>query len=153
MCLDICVKPLNGNINLKPHSTSPGDIDLTSINIKKNNHVIEVSNKQLTQKSKLKSYSLGGTDSTYKNKKIHVCNVCNKGFSHWYTLRDHLLVHTGEKHVCDSDVCSKEFARKSSLKEHAIIHEEVKPHVCQVCGRQFNRKRNMEKHLLRAHTK
>lgn len=75
------------------------------------------------------------------------CEICDKRFKSRKLLKDHMVVHTGERnHQCT--VCEKSFGRRSSLRIHLSIHTGEKPHVCAVCGRGF-----LQKHVLITHMK
>ncbi|CAI5724649.1 unnamed protein product [Peronospora effusa] len=54
---------------------------------------------------------------------------CDKSFADSAHLRDHTVVHTGEKKLSCS-ICQKLFARASTLQEHIRVHTGEKPYVC-----------------------
>lgn len=58
---------------------------------------------------------------------------CGKSFTDSAHLRDHTVVHTGEKKL-SCPTCHKHFARASTLQEHVRTHTGEKPYVCDVLG-------------------
>ena len=67
----------------------------------------------------------------------HRCEHCGKSFHRRPALRNHLLIHTGEKpHQCS--VCSVAFNQKGSLITHMRLHTGDKNFICDKCGRRFN---------------
>ena len=53
--------------------------------------------------------------------KIHVCDVCNKGFHSKVKLRHHKIVHTRSKEVCN--ICGAEVLK---MKQHMeLVHDQV----------------------------
>ena len=57
--------------------------------------------------------------------KSHTCDVCEKTFFNLGGLKNHKLLHTGEKnHSCA--VCGKTFAQSGNLKVHQLIHARKK---------------------------
>lgn len=63
--------------------------------------------------------SLGG-----KEKPVHRCNICNRGFLNKSNIKVHLRTHTGEKPF-RCDVCGKAFRQKAHLIKHAQIHKRI----------------------------
>eukprot|EP00092_Neocalanus_flemingeri_P096364 GFUD01122669.1.p1 GENE.GFUD01122669.1~~GFUD01122669.1.p1 ORF type:complete len:318 (-),score=67.33 GFUD01122669.1:126-1079(-) len=56
--------------------------------------------------------------------KDFTCDVCEKQYASNYSLKQHHLLHTGEKpHKCEQCVAS--FARKGYLTKHAMTHNSI----------------------------
>ncbi|KAF0042599.1 hypothetical protein F2P81_006131 [Scophthalmus maximus] len=82
--------------------------------------------------------------STY-TKREFVCDICGKTLPKLYSLRIHMLSHTGVRpHSCK--VCGKTFAHKHSLKMHRALHDVTKQFQCEFCKKSFVSKRSMEEH-------
>uniref|UniRef100_A0A182R9Q7 Protein krueppel n=1 Tax=Anopheles funestus TaxID=62324 RepID=A0A182R9Q7_ANOFN len=80
----------------------------------------------------------------------HECHVCHKSYAESSALRQHMLVHTGEKpYKCD--ICSKSFYNASTLKTHQRIHSDHNPYRCGTCTKMFDNARSLELHH-RTHT-
>ncbi|KAF7643201.1 hypothetical protein LDENG_00243630 [Lucifuga dentata] len=74
-----------------------------------------------------------------------VCDICGKTLPKLYSLRIHMLSHTGVRpHSCK--VCGKTFAHKHSLKTHRALHDVTKQFQCEYCKKAFVSKRSMEEH-------
>lgn len=74
-----------------------------------------------------------------------VCDICGKTLPKLYSLRIHMLNHTGVRpHSCK--VCGKTFAHKHSLKMHRALHDVTKQFQCEYCKKSFVSKRSMEEH-------
>lgn len=79
------------------------------------------------------------------------CEVCNKTFARYQSMRDHLAVHSGEaplKFICE--VCGKSFTQKGQLSLHQAVHSS-KPYACHICSRVFVSSVLLEEHS-RKHT-
>lgn len=80
-----------------------------------------------------------------QTKREFVCDICGKTLPKLYSLRLHMLSHTGVRpHSCK--VCGKTFAHKHSLKMHRSLHDTSKHFECQFCHKTFVSKRSMEDH-------
>lgn len=74
-----------------------------------------------------------------------MCDICGKTLPKLYSLRIHMLSHTGVRpHSCK--VCGKTFAHKHNLKMHKALHDVTKHFQCEYCKKSFVSKRNMEEH-------
>lgn len=90
--------------------------------------------------------SQGSEDTaTCRTKREFVCDICGKTMPKLYSLRIHMLSHTGVRpHSCK--VCGKTFATKHSLKMHRALHETLKRFQCTVCEKSFATKRSLDEH-------
>ncbi|XP_028308000.1 oocyte zinc finger protein XlCOF6.1-like [Gouania willdenowi] len=78
------------------------------------------------------------------------CVTCGKSFTNPSSLRQHSMIHTGEKpHFCP--VCGKRFRQQSTLINHKRIHTGERPHSCDTCGKSFSRRSHLLVHM-RIHT-
>lgn len=75
-------------------------------------------------KSKVASSIVYNDGNLGKEKTVHRCNICNRGFLNKSNIKVHLRTHTGEKPF-RCDVCSKAFRQKAHLIKHAQIHKRV----------------------------
>uniref|UniRef100_A0A672H148 Zinc finger and BTB domain containing 11 n=1 Tax=Salarias fasciatus TaxID=181472 RepID=A0A672H148_SALFA len=83
--------------------------------------------------------------SSPQTRREFVCDICGKTLPKLYSLRIHMLSHTGVRpHSCK--VCGKTFAHKHSLKMHRALHDVSKQFQCEYCKRSFVSKRSMEEH-------
>ncbi|XP_051996965.1 zinc finger and BTB domain-containing protein 11-like [Xyrauchen texanus] len=81
----------------------------------------------------------------YRTKREFVCDICGKTLPKLYSLRIHMLSHTGVRpHSCK--VCGKSFATKHNLKMHWALHDSFKRFPCTVCEKSFVTKRSLEEH-------
>ena len=100
--------------------------DLESINNKTN----EVDSKCSAYNQNIK------TNEKIQIKKLPVCDICRKTFTHKLHLIQHERIHRKEKpYICET--CGQAFTQKSHLKRHKKIHLGKKPYVCETCNKSF----------------
>ncbi|XP_013089835.2 zinc finger protein 62 homolog isoform X1 [Biomphalaria glabrata] len=78
------------------------------------------------------------------------CTFCGKKFIEKYTLKRHILSHTGEKPF-QCDECDRRFTQQRLLKSHKLTHASEKPFVCDVCGKGFKHPSACRLHKYRKH--
>ncbi len=83
--------------------------------------------------------------------KKYVCDEpgCGKSFSSSTGLKQHKLIHSGERpFLCEEEGCGKSFRQVGHLRSHIRTHADEKPYVCdhQNCGKSFARNSDLELH-------
>ncbi|XP_058838780.1 zinc finger protein 28 homolog [Topomyia yanbarensis] len=82
----------------------------------------------------------------------YTCDVCNRKFLDSGNLRNHKVIHSGErKYVCNYEGCNKTFALPGTLTVHKKSHTQDKQFACDYCSKLFLYKWLLVKHL-RTHT-
>lgn len=73
------------------------------------------------------------------------CNLCPYSTNTKTHMKDHSLVHTGERPF-KCEVCNKAFTQMHTLKSHILIHTGEKPYTCDVCNTSFRHAHHLRKH-------
>lgn len=101
-----------------------------------------------------KTFSKHGMLNVHKNKShnpnyvrpTYNCDVYDKVFLNIESLKDHRLIHTGEKpHQCNT--CFVKFRKRSNLITHEKIHSGVKSYICKICNKGFAQQPGLYSHM------
>lgn len=88
-----------------------------------------------------------------KHMRDNKCRACSKVCKDKATVEKHVkLCHTvrNYSHMCK--ICNQGFVRADRLRDHAIIHSGEKPFQCKICEQRFRWKRNLLAHEKKVHT-
>lgn len=83
-----------------------------------------------------------------------MCTVCGKYLSSNESLRNHMLIHKGEKPFkCSHDGCGKSFRSLGNLTEHIRSHTGEKRYHCTIddCDRRFSYATDFRRHKFKIH--
>ncbi|XP_025729338.1 zinc finger and BTB domain-containing protein 11 isoform X2 [Callorhinus ursinus] len=88
----------------------------------------------------------GTSSEKGRTKREFICSICGRTLPKLYSLRIHMLKHTGVKpHACQ--VCGKTFIYKHGLKLHQSLHQSQKQFQCELCVKSFVTKRSLQEHM------
>lgn len=79
----------------------------------------------------------------YKNRKLHVCYVCDKYFIHKRELKNHMKLHADGTTVCP--VCELDFSTSDNLLKHK---SRVHLYQCKMCNLSFVKKSHRKEHKM-----
>jgi hypothetical protein len=86
-------------------------------------------------------------------KKTYVCEICSKSVSSITNLKEHYLVHSGERpFTCSFNAdCKANFKSKRACQEHERTHIGERPYICKVegCNSTFTRRAELRNHTNR----
>ena len=78
---------------------------------------------------------------------LHPCNICGKILNRPFTLRKHMMKHTGQKvplYPCTE--CDKKFKRPNVLRIHMVKHTGIKELSCNMCDLKYTSMKYLFKH-------
>ncbi|XP_051841171.1 zinc finger and BTB domain-containing protein 11 [Antechinus flavipes] len=109
-------------------------------------HLIRHTRKSDVPTSSTAEEDSGASTEKGRTKREFICSICGRTLPKLYSLRIHMLKHTGVKpHACQ--VCGKAFIYKHGLKLHLALHEAQKQFQCELCVKSFVTKRSLQEHM------
>uniref|UniRef100_A0A1A8L942 C2H2-type domain-containing protein n=1 Tax=Nothobranchius pienaari TaxID=704102 RepID=A0A1A8L942_9TELE len=90
------------------------------------------------------------TQRSSLGEKRFTCSYCDKTFTRFGQLKEHMRSHTGEKPFSCKQ-CGRSFTKQCNLIRHAVVHSREKPHECSLCGKCFTQRSSLTSHQKTAH--
>lgn len=72
------------------------------------------------------------------NIRPHWCQLCAKGFTTSWSLKDHLQRHSDQRAVFPCRVCGKAIKSQRGLEVHMKSHSDEKPFKCELCDKAYS---------------
>ncbi|XP_069703442.1 zinc finger protein 62 homolog isoform X2 [Periplaneta americana] len=90
---------------------------------------------------------------SHKGIKHFKCNICNKNFIRRHNLERHKLMKHKNVHETNfkCDICDKDYVQFQYFQQHMNRHHESKPFDCDICGKSFRRAYILKLHKI-SHT-
>ena len=81
---------------------------------------------------------------------VYICQECNKDCKNKYSLKRHMMGHTGERPFeCTWEGCDKRFALAQIRDVHERLHKGIKEFHCTLCPKQFMQSQHLSVHMKR----
>ncbi|XP_013921281.1 PREDICTED: zinc finger and BTB domain-containing protein 11 [Thamnophis sirtalis] len=150
----LCKKEFQYGASLRAHlvrHTQKNEVTVATANIEESGAATKGRTKReficdICGRSLPKLYSLRIHMLKHTGVKPHACKICGKSFTYKHGLKMHLVLHEAQKQFkCES--CDKSFVTKRSLQEHVSIHTGESKYFCSHCGKSFHRASGLSKHL------
>ena len=139
---DLCNKPYKTKDTRRHH--------VNSVHLKRRDHKCNECGKSFYGKFEcLKHKSKGHVK---KEKKIPVCEICKKVYSHSHVLRRHVKWMHSKICRIQCEKCDMKFNNQYLMLNHLkIVHEREKPFPCHLCEKRFGYKSYLKNHIKTVH--